>query len=134
MNPPQLYYASQAINDDVFVPANYKQQLSLWNEQHLAGSRYSTASGVLNTSYGSSGVNGCDEICEMPDDEELMGENDIVLIKVMTIQQLTNYWSTLNVDLGFHEVLTSEEEIGEWVQIFTWGQYEIIEEKKRREM
>lgn len=81
MNPPQLYYASQG-SDDVFVPTNYKQQLSLWNEQHLS-QRYSATG--LNTSYGSSGVNGCDEIHELDDDEECVGDNDIVLIKVNNI-------------------------------------------------
>lgn len=82
MNPPQLYYASQG-SDDVFVPTNYKQQLSLWNEQHL-NQRYSQQG--LNVSFSSaSGVNGCDEIHELIDEEECVGENDIVLIKVNII-------------------------------------------------
>lgn len=81
MNPPQLYCAAAAAaaaggsSDDVFVPNNYKQQLTLWNDQHLAlgGQRYSSSS-----------VTGCDDIHEIndDDDDECINENDLVLIKV----------------------------------------------------
>uniref|UniRef100_A0A336M3Z6 CSON008316 protein n=1 Tax=Culicoides sonorensis TaxID=179676 RepID=A0A336M3Z6_CULSO len=92
MNPPQLYYVNQD-GDDIFVPNNYKQHLSLWNEHHLNSSggnqgltqRYS----MFNTTTSSVGiVNGCDEIHELgEDDNDLIelngtGENDIVLIKL----------------------------------------------------
>lgn len=74
MNPPQLYYVNQG-GDEVFVPNNYKQQLTLWNEQHLS-QRYTSVLG--------SGVNGCDEIHELADEEDCLSENDIVLIKVIS--------------------------------------------------
>ncbi|XP_063705294.1 uncharacterized protein LOC134834512 isoform X1 [Culicoides brevitarsis] len=91
MNPPQLYYVNQD-GDDIFVPNNYKQHLTLWNEQHLGNGsagltqRYS----MFNNATTSAGiVNGCDEIHELPDPDnddaahdETHGENDIVLIKL----------------------------------------------------
>lgn len=92
MNPPQLYYVNQD-GDDIFVPNNYKQHLSLWNEHHLNNTqqqqgitqRYS----MFNTTTTAGIVNGCDEIHELGDDDvntnEMngTGENDIVLIKVI---------------------------------------------------
>lgn len=90
MNPPQLYYVNQD-GDDIFVPNNYKQHLSLWNEHHLNNAqgltqRYS----MFNATTTTAGiVNGCDEIHELGDDDENThemngtGENDIVLIKVI---------------------------------------------------
>lgn len=98
MNPPQLYYVNQN-EDDIFVPNNYKQQLTLWNEHHLnqgLTQRYSllntSTSSTMNSncshisSSSSSAINGCDEIHELDDDNEEncgAGENDIVLIKVI---------------------------------------------------
>lgn len=92
MNPPQLYYVNQD-GDDIFVPNNYKQHLSLWNEHHLNNTtqgltqRYS----MFNTTTAGI-VNGCDEIHELGDEDddntnELngTGENDIVLIKVIKV-------------------------------------------------
>lgn len=88
MNPPQLYYVNQD-GDDIFVPNNYKQHLSLWNEHHLNNTQGLTQRYSMFNTTTAGIVNGCDEIHELGDDDENLhemngtGENDIVLIKVI---------------------------------------------------